>query len=149
MSKAIFILGAKCKSGDRLLNRRFLHYHFSFVVQFSFTDVCAVTHVHFAGSRILAKGHFFCLVMCSSLCTPLLGMSSFGIRHNLILCLSVKNYLSRSLNFSSPFHSGLEFFLTPLPRFSSIASTSLLQDGPPISSGPHIRCIGMARLTNS
>jgi hypothetical protein len=55
----------------------------------------------------------------------------------------------RSLNFSSPFHTRFPGWLFSRSSFFSISSTSLLQYGPPISSGLHIRCIGMLRLMNS
>ena len=97
--------------------------------------MCAVTHVQFTCSRILAQGQLGSLVMCPSFCTPLLRVSPFGIWHDSIF--KSINY-SGLRNFSSPFHNGFSALLALASIFFNMASTSGLQFGPPISSSLHI-----------
>jgi len=41
----------------------------------------AMAYVHFTGGAVFAQRYFFSLIMRSSLCAALLGMSSFRIWH--------------------------------------------------------------------
>jgi hypothetical protein len=64
-----------------LLNGSGFGDNFSFVEQFAFAYVCAMAYVHFTGGAVFAQRYFLSLIVCPSLGTALLGMSSFRIWH--------------------------------------------------------------------
>ena len=68
-------------SNGKLLYRGLLDDYFSLVVQFTFADMGAVAYMDLARSAIFAQRYFLRLIMRPSFCTPLLGMSPFGIWH--------------------------------------------------------------------
>jgi hypothetical protein len=55
-----------------LLDGRGFSDYFTLVKEFPFTDVGAMTYVHFAGGAVLAKRYFLSLIMRPSLGTALL-----------------------------------------------------------------------------
>ena len=67
---------------DLLLNRGSFCNYLSFVVQFTFTYMCTVANMCFAGVLYRSKCSCYSFIMCSTLGTSLLRMSAFGIWHN-------------------------------------------------------------------